>query len=218
MAVSSLLSLVRRGMLGCLLVFGLVVAGGQTASAELTSISGVSFLGNHPVLGNVGMNAPGPFITNGPGLIPVTADLKFSFVGYATPADLITVENPILTFANGNIQFQIAPATHTFDYSQAIPEGILSAEILSASTTIVGLDVSSFIGGNFSFTYQNAEILAGQSQAGASGLLVLGSTTSSSYTFEIQAVPEPGSVVLSLLSLSALGLVVWRKYPRVAAA
>ena len=211
-------SLVRRGILGCFLVIGLVTAGVQTASAELTTISGFSYIGNHPVLGNVGMNSSGSFNTDGPGLIPITADLKFSFVGYATAADLITVENPILTFANGYIQFEIAPAVHNAVDLGGIPGGDIYSQIISATTTVPGLDVSNFIGGRFAFTYQNAQIQPGLSQAGASGLLTLGAVSTSSFTFTIQAVPEPGSVVLSLLSLSALGLVVWRKYPRVAAA
>lgn len=217
MAASSLGS-VRRGVLACLIAFGLVAAGAQSASAELTTISGFSFLGNHPVLGNVGMNAPGLFSTDGPGLTPVAVDMKFSFVGYATVADSITVEDPILTFANGNIQFQVAPATHNAVDLGGIPGGEMFSQITGATTTVPGLDVSNFIGGKFAFTYQNAQIQPGLSQAGASGLLTLGSVATSSFTFTIQAVPEPGSVVLSLLSLSALGLVVWRKYPRVAAA
>lgn len=216
MIVSCLPKLRRSALL--LVIFGLTLCSAGSASAELTTISGFSFIGNHPVLGNVGMNAPGLFGTDGNGLTPVSVDLKFSFVGYATAADPIIVENPLLTFANGNIQFQIAPATHTSENLGGILGGNIFSEIIGASTTVPGLDVSKFVGGEFAFTYQNAQIQPGLSQAGASGLLTLGSVSTSSFTFVFRAVPEPGSVVLSLLSLSALGLVVWRKYPRTAAA
>lgn len=186
----------------------------ETASAEPTTISGFSFLGNHPTLGNRGMNAPGTAMSDEAPLGPASVDLKFSFLGYATAADTIIVEDTTISFVTGDIIFQLGPATHMPETLGPIPGGAIFADITGASTTIPGLDPSKFIGGEFAFTYQNAQIQPGQSQSGNNGRLVLGSVASASFTFRV---PEPSSVAFSLMGLIGLAGVGYRQRRKAAA-
>jgi hypothetical protein len=81
--------------------------------------------------------------------------------------------------------------------------GFIVAEILNASTTIFGLDVSRFIGGRFSFSFQGSTITTGT----PNGVFDLGSGSTASYTFRV---PEPTSIVLSLCGMLGAALLIVR--------
>lgn len=186
------------------------IGNATVALADPMVISGTSFLGNHPTLGNEGIDtiAPEGALTDDAALgVATVVDLRIDLTTYATTADPVVVEDATLMFPGGDILFSFGPGTVMPDPPNGVSSGTIVAEILTASTTIPSSSVDDFIGGSFAFTYNSAEITAGTGSTG--GTVQFQQPASASFTFT--AVPEPAAVVLALIGAIGAALIIWRQ-------
>ena len=180
------------------------------AQATTTFLGGpLTDVGPHPLalVGDEGMALFGEAIVDGIGTAQTS--MLIDFFGHIQEDDPVFLDTLLLDFSIddpglGFIEFVFDMATldHTPVPGVLLGAGVLTADVISVDTDMVGLDLDGFIGQVLVLNYVGLDIMPGAGDFGDAGKATFGEHASAS--FALAAVPEPSTFVLFLVGLTLL--------------
>jgi len=184
------------------------------AQATTTFLGGpLTDVGPHPLalVGDEGMALFGEATVDGIGTAQTS--MLIDFFGHIQEGDPVFLDTLLLDFSVddpslGFIEFGFDMATlnHTAVPGALLGAGVLTADVISVDTDMIGLDLDGFIGQVLVLNYVGLDIMPGAGDFGDAGKVTFGEYASAN--FALAAVPEPSTFALGILGVALVGLFV----------